>query len=360
MTHSDSTAADPKFVTNATAAFVQIAAVAVLLYWCFTIISPFVTVVIWAVIISVALYPAHVSLTDRLGGREKLSATILVLAGLLIIALPSFMLAESTIGSLHGISAQLEDGTAQVPPPADKVADWPLIGNQVHEVWSAAATNLEATVNQFRPQIRAAGQQALAFAAHTVAAALLFAVSIIIAGVLFTTASGSYAATRKVMSNLVGSERGPSLTDLSILTIRSVAKGVIGIAIVQATLSAIGLLIAGVPAAGLLAGVVLILAIIQLPPLIVLGPVAVWYFSVAEPGPAIIFLIYSIIVSVSDAFLKPLFLGRGVEVPMLVILLGAIGGAIAEGIPGLFVGAVILAVGYEIFVAWLAPAADPQ
>ncbi len=337
------------------AAFVQIAAVAILLYWCYTIVAPFVAVVVWALILSVALYPAHVALSARLGGREKMSATILVLIGLVFLAVPAAMLADSTFGALHTIAAELEDGTANIPPPADKVASWPLIGKQVHSLWSAAATDLEATVNEYQPQIRATGKNALAFAGHTVSSAFLFAFSVIVAGVLFTNASRGYEVARNIASNLVGRERGPAFTDLSILTIRSVAKGVLGIALVQAVLSAIGLAIAGVPAAGLLSGIVLVLAIIQLPPLFVLGPVAFWYFSVAEPVAAIVFLIYALVVSASDAFLKPLFLGRGIEVPMLVILIGALGGAMAYGIIGLFLGAVILAIGYELFLAWIAP-----
>ena len=139
------------------------------------------------------------------------------------------------------------------------------------------------------------------------------------------------------------------------MTIRSVAKGILGIAIIQGIFAAIGLAVAGVPAAGLWAGAVLVLAIVQLPPLLVLGPIAIWYFSVADTVPAIIFLVYAAIVSISDTFLKPLFLGRGVETPMLVILIGAIGGAVAFGIVGLFIGAVILALGYELLIAWMAP-----
>ncbi len=350
-----SSSVDQKFLANSMASFLQIGALLVLLYWCFTIVSPFVSIFVWGLIISVAIYPAHVALRARLGGREKLSATIFVLIGLAVIAVPSWLMAESTIGELQEIAAELEDGTAQIPPPADSVADWPVIGGRVHEVWSAAAINLEATLNQFRPQLRSAGQRALAFAGHTVGSAFLFAVSVIIAGVLLTTASGGYAVTCNIASSLVGVERGPALTGLSITTIRSVAKGVLGIAFIQAVLAAVGLLVAGVPAAGLWAGLVLALAIIQLPPLIVLGPIAIWYFSVAEPLPAIVFLVYAAIVSISDTFLKPLLLGRGVEIPMLVILIGAIGGAITEGIIGLFTGAVILAVGYEILSAWMAP-----
>ncbi len=203
--------------------------------------------------------------------------------------------------------------------------------------------------------MRAAAQQIVGFAGHTVGSAFLFAFSIIIAGVFLTTASGGHATARNIASNLVGMERGPAFTDLAILTIRSVAKGVLGVALIQTILAAIGLLAAGVPGAGVWAGLVLVLAIVQLPPLIVLGPIAIWYFSVAEPVPAIVFLVYASVVSVSDTFLKPLLLGRGVEVPMLVILIGAIGGAIAKGIIGLFVGAVILALGYELVKLWMAP-----
>jgi predicted PurR-regulated permease PerM len=108
-----------------------------------------------------------------------------------------------------------------------------------------------------------------------------------------------------------------------------------------------------VPYAGVWAALVLLLAIVQLPPLLILGPIVVYEFTVAETVPAVIFMIWSLIVSVSDGFLKPLFLGRGMEIPMLVILLGAIGGMILSGIIGLFVGAVVLAVGYSLFVAWL-------
>ena len=149
--------------------------------------------------------------------------------------------------------------------------------------------------------------------------------------------------------------RGHSLTDLSIVTVRSVVKGVLGVALIQAGLAAIGLVMMDIPAAGLWAGAVLVLAIVQLPPILILGPIAIWVFSVAEAVPATIFLIYSIIVSFADAVLKPMLLGRGVEVPMLVILLGAIGGAITQGIIGLFIGSVVLAVGYQIFESWVAP-----
>lgn len=358
MTNSDSSTVDRKFLANSLASFIQIGAFVVLIYWCYTLVSPFEEIVRWSLIISVALYPAHVALSARLGGRKKLAATILVLIGLAVIIVPSGIATNSTIDELQELNAQLGDGTFRVPAPADSVADWPVIGERVYGVWAAAATNLDATITQYRPQVRAAGQKALDYVRRTIGSGLRFAVAIIVAGVLFSTASGGYTVACNIASKLVGVERGRAFIDLSIATIRSVAKGVIGIAFIQAVLSAIGLLVAGVPFAGLWAGLVLALSIVQLPPLLVLGPIAVWYFTVADPLPATVFLIYAAIISVSDTFLKPLLLGRGVETPMLVILIGAIGGAITQGIIGLFEGAVILAVGYELFKAWITPAAN--
>ena len=141
--------------------------------------------------------------------------------------------------------------------------------------------------------------------------------------------------------------------DLSTATIRSVAVGVIGIAFIQALLGGLGMMFAGVPAAGLLAIVILVLAIAQLPPILVLLPVIFYVFSVESTTVAVIFMVWSILVSMSDAVLKPIFLGRGVDAPMLVILLGAIGGMITSGIVGLFIGAVILALGYNLYRVWL-------
>lgn len=355
MTSADSSSVDQKFLANAMASFVQILAVAVLLYWCYLIVSPFISIVVWGLIISVAVYPAHVALTTKVGGREKLSATFIVLIGLAIIVIPTWYLADSTIGGLQHIAAELKDGTAKVPPPNESVAEWPVIGERVHEIWGAAAANLEATLNRFEPQLKSAGQRALGMAGNTVGTVLQFILSVIIAGVLLMSAEGGKTVARNIITSLVGTGRGPEFTDLSILTVRSVAKGVLGTALIQSLASAVGLAIAGIPAAGLWAFVVLVLAIIQLPPLLILGPIAIWYFSVAATVPAVIFLIFAIIVSASDAVLKPMLLGRGVDTPMLVILIGAIGGAIVSGIIGLFTGAVILALGYEIFMAWMAP-----
>lgn len=361
MTSADSTKVDQRFLANAMASFLQIGALLILLVMCFNIVRPFISIVVWALILAVAIYPLHRSLTAKLGGREKTSAAIFVLTGLAIILVPTVLLGESTFGGLKSLGQDLRAGTLSVPAPDPSVADWPVIGEQTYGIWSNAATNLQETALQYEEQLRALGQRVISFATGTMIGVLQFVFSTIIAGALLMQARGGYETTREIMTSLVGPANGDRFTDMSISTIRSVVKGVLGVAVIQALAAAVGLVVAGVPAAGIWAGAVLVVAIIQLPPILVLAPIAFWYFSVADPVAATIFLVYSIIVSLSDAALKPMLLGRGLETPMLVILIGAIGGAIAMGIVGLFIGAVILALGYELLVTWMAPdASEPD
>ena len=353
MKNSDNSPLDQRFLANSMASFIQIGALLVLLTWCFKIVSPFLNVVIWAVIIAIALYPGHVALSNRLQGREKLSAAILALVGLAIIVIPAWALADSMLGGLQHLATEFEDGIITIPPPDPQVAQWPLIGHKIHQLWGGAASNLEATLNEFTPQIQALGQSLLAFGGIAVAGVLQLIFSIFVAAALLGYAPSGYRLTREFSARLVGIDRGPRLTDLSIAIIRSVVRGILGVAIIQTILAGIGLLVMGVPGAGLWACLVLVLAIAQLPTILILGPITLWVFSVADPVPASLFMIYMVLVGISDSFLKPMLLGRGVEVPMLVILIGAIGGAISMGIIGLFLGAVVLALGYELFKTWL-------
>jgi predicted PurR-regulated permease PerM len=361
MTSADSRKVDQKFLANAMASFLQIGALLVLLFWCFNIIKPFIGIVVWAIIIAVAIYPLHVSLAAKFGGRHKTAAIIFALVGLAVILVPTWLLGESTFGGLKTLGQDLRAGTLTIPPPNPGVADWPVIGEKTYEIWSGAAANLQATAVQYEEQLRLLGHRVFSFATGTMVGIIQFVVSVIIAAVLLLQAKGGYSTSRQIMTSLVGTANGDRFTDMSIATIRSVVKGVLGVAVIQGLAAGVGLLVAGIPFAGIWAGTVLVLAIVQLPPILVLGPVAFWYFSVADPVPATIFLVFSFIVSFLDGILKPMLLGRGLATPMLVILIGAIGGAIMSGIVGLFIGAVVLALGYELLIAWMAPdAAEPD
>ena len=342
-----------QFLRVSMAAFLQIAAVVLLVGLCLWIVAPFVTLFIWGVIISVAIYPAHQKLTGALRGREKLSAGLLVLAGLLILIIPTWMMTGSSVEAARSVAENMQDGAITISPPADKVAEWPLIGERLHGLWSQAAEDLEGLVNQFQPQLVTIGQAVAKGVGATAFGVIQLVFSIFVAGVLLLSARTGYRSSCAIATALAG-ESGKSYTDMSIATIRSVSKGVVGVAIIQALLAGIGLVVMDVPAAGIWAALVLVLAVVQLPPLLVLGPVAVWVFSVSDPVPATIFAVYAVFVSLCDSILKPIFLGRGMSIPTLVILIGALGGAISAGLLGLFLGPVVLAVGYTIITEWMA------
>jgi len=353
MNNSSRSDEDKVFHARTMDAAIRISLLALLVLWCFQIVRPFIMPVLWGAIMAVAIYPLFVKAYAAFGGRQKLTATLITLLALAILIVPTVMLSGSMIESSKTLAADIEAGTLTVPPPSDKVKDWPLIGEKLHSAWSLASTNLEGALEKFKPQVEAVGKWLLSGAAGVGGGVLMFVISIIIAGAFLVYGRSGSQAMESIAGRVMGKQNGKEFVDLTGATIRSVAQGVLGVALIQSVLAGIGLLVMGVPYAGIWAVLVLLLAIIQLPPLLILGPIIVYEFSVAETVPAVIFMIWSLIVSVSDGFLKPLFLGRGMDIPMLVILLGAIGGMILSGIIGLFVGAVVLAVGYTLFMAWL-------
>lgn len=331
-------------------ASLRIGFAALLFILSYLILKPFLVMVVWGIIIAVGLYPLFRKLSTLLGNKEKLASTIITLTVLAILIVPSVLLLDSTITSVQNVAAEYDAGTLIVPPPTDDVAEWPLVGQAIYETWKLASTNLEAALKTLEPQIREYGPKFINTIAGLGGTILLSLISIIIAGVLLLKSESSEKTAHKIFKYLIGKD-GKEFTKLASSTISSVVQGVLGIAVVQSVAAGILMLIFDIPAAGLWALLVLMLAIMQLPPTLIMLPVAIYGFSIMDTTPAVIFLILSIIVSVADTFLKPLFLGRGVDVPMLVILLGAIGGMMVFGILGLFIGAVVLAITYKVFMA---------
>lgn len=324
-----------------------------LVLWCFLILEPFLLILAWAIVLAVALSPVFSWLESLLGGRRKLATMLFILVGIAALVVPAILASESFLESLKWLRDQEAKNAIHVPPPPSNVADWPLIGDRVSEVWKQASGNLEATLTRFVPQLRDIGSWLLSTFTGFGAAFLFTIVAIIIAGVLLMYSEGSGRTARAIGARL-GGTRGEASVDLATQTIRSVAYGVVGVAAVQACLAAVGLFLADVPAAALWTGLVLILAVAQLPPLVILGPAIVYVIATSDSMlTQALFTVWSLIVSFSDAFLKPLFLGRGMEIPMLVILIGAIGGLMRAGVIGLFVGAVVLALGYSMFKVWM-------
>jgi predicted PurR-regulated permease PerM len=241
----------------------------------------------------------------------------------------------------------IEEDNQNAPPPDISVKDWPRVGKKTYEIWSEAAKSLDETLLRFKPQLKEVAPKITKAATQSVISILLFILSLIVAGVLLLYAEPGKRATEKIFSAVLGS-KGEAMTEISIATIRSVVQGVIGIALIQAVFLGLGMFVIKIPAPGILALLVLILAIVQLPTILVMLPVTIYVFSFADTGPAIIFAIWTILWSLSDSFLKPLLLGKGVDIPMPAILVGAIGGMIMAGPVGLFVGSVVVALAYKI------------
>ncbi|MBE9564933.1 MAG: AI-2E family transporter [Proteobacteria bacterium] len=341
------------FTRNTIEAAVRLGLLLLLATWCFKIITPFIVPVMWGVIIAVAIYPLFLKLKSSLGDNNKLAAVVYTLLTLALLITPTVMISDSIIETSGIITERYEAGTLEIPPPNDSVKEWPLIGEKTHAIWSQTSDDLEATLIKYEAETKKVGKAIASGAAGAAGTILQFVLSIIISGILVANASAAYDVNIKFFSRLTNDSSGLSYANLTRDTIRSVAQGVLGVALIQAVLSALGMMVMDVPAWGLWTLAVLVVAIAQIPPIVILGFVSAYVFSVADTTPAVIFLIYCIVVSSSDAFLKPLFLGRGMKIPMLVILLGAIGGMMMSGIIGLFVGAIILAMGYELFMAWL-------
>jgi predicted PurR-regulated permease PerM len=332
----------------------------VLVLLCYRIFSPFLVLMVWALILAVTLYPVHQALATRMGGRQGWAATLITLFGVALIVAPTAVLLNSIGDSVDRLIEGVQQNTLQIPPPAPGVAEWPVVGTKINAYWQLAHDNLPALVKSLQPKIGELAKIALAMVASIGVGILAFVAAFIIAGIIMAFGDAGDRASREIFARVVGVERGDQFTTLSVATIRAVAQGVIGIAFIQAILVGLTLLVAGVPLAGVLAVVVLVLGIAQVPALIVTLPAIayLWMSGGYGTGEAVLYSVVLFVAGMADNVLKPLMLGRGVDAPMPVILLGALGGMAAGGILGLFVGAVLLALGYQIFMGWVAANPD--
>ncbi|MCF6170704.1 MAG: AI-2E family transporter [Bacteroidales bacterium] len=324
--------------------------IALLFVMSYFILKPFLGIVIWGIIIAVALFPVHKKLAKMLGNREKLSVTLIVLAGIALIVVPSIMFTASTVESLQELSKSLEEGSLQIPKPEESVADWPIVGGIVYETWELASNGLGSLVQKYTSQLMEFAPKVFSFAAGLVGTVFIFIISLVISGALLVNSKAAEKTAISVFKTLAGAE-GEQFASLAGATIRSVVQGVLGTALIQTFFLSIGLFSIGFPGAGIVVLIVLFVAIIQLPLLLVMLPAIIYVFTYAGTISAVIFTVWTILWSASDNIIKPLLMGRGMDIPMLVILLGAIGGMMLAGIVGLFIGAVLLAFSYKVFQA---------
>lgn len=321
--------------------------------WCFRMLSPFLSPILWGMIIAVTAHPMYAGLKDKLGDRPKLASILVTLLFLSIVLIPSFLLAESLVEGIRHFRETIQEGESLIPPPGEMVQNWPSFAKPVVDIWQLASENLQEVAVKYKDQLVTGGKYILSMIGNIGVGILEFVVSIILAGVFLAYSKEGDSMLKSIFVKLAG-EKGHELAAVSEGTIRSVVKGILGVAVIQAFMAGLGFFVAGVPAAGLWTFFCLIFAIIQVGVGPILIPVIIYLFNTADTTTAVVFLIWGIIVMISDNILKPILLGRGAPVPMLVVFLGSIGGFIASGFLGLFLGAVILSLGYKLFQTWIA------
>ena len=321
---------------------------------CYRVFHPFLDLMLWALILAVTLYPLHRMLRPKLGNKEGRTATVIVLVCILLLMVPVYLLGVSIASSVANAMEVAKTGSFHIPPPPDSVAGWPLVGERLHAFWQQAATDLTSLAQKFAPQIKTATFAVFGKVAGLGVGLLLFVAALAIAGILMAYAAAGERSAVQIASRIFGPARGPSITELCTGTIRAVAQGVVGIAFIQMLLIGVAFVLMGIPGAGLLSLAVLLLGIMQIPASLITIPVIIFVFATQGVGAAtIVFAVYTFVAGLIDNVLKPLMLGRGVAVPMPVVLIGALGGMVTGGIIGLFIGPVLLAVGYVLFWQWV-------
>lgn len=333
---------------------IRLILVLILISLCVAIVLPFLNPVLWGAIIAITLAPFFTRIKNWVGGRTRLAAAIFILFFLVLMMVPGFFLIDSLFEGITKLGQELREGTLTIPPPNENVADWPIIGEKISAIWQAASDNLQDVIVKYREQLQKIGNTLLNSALDLSSSLLMFIVSFVIAGIMLAYGDASEKAFRSLFKKLLGTSSS-HITELTVVTIRNVAKGILLVAIIQSILAGIGFALAGVPFPGLWAFLILILGIIQIPPLLVTIPVIVYIYSIHDPVVATIWAIVLLIISSADNFLKPIFMGKGAPVPMLVIFIGAIGGFMLLGFLGLFTGAIVLSLGYKMFMVWLQP-----
>ena len=331
---------------------IRLGLLAFLIYWTFLLIQPFVPILAWSIVLAVAFHPVFDFLSKLLGGRPRLAAAILTVVNLAVVIGPATWLGLGALDGVKEIAGNLGSGNLVVPSPPEGVKQWPLIGPQLYEFWNQASNNIRATLREAAPYLKPLAGVMLAFAGNAGVGTLKFLLSVVVAGFLFPYGPQLVAAGRGFLYRIVP-EQSEHFLELAGATIRAVSQGVIGVAIIQSLLAGIGFKLAGIPSAGLLAFAVLLLAIVQIGSAIVLFPVIIWIWFDKDFTTALLLTFFLVMVGLLDNVLKPLVMGRGQTTPTLVIFVGVIGGTLAHGIVGLFIGPIILSLAWELTVAWI-------
>jgi predicted PurR-regulated permease PerM len=319
--------------------------------WCLMIMYPFVSIILWSLILALAMYPAHTKLSKKLGGKPKLASVIIILAILIVVMIPTWFLISSLVDEFKVLKASYDSGALTIPPPSEKVKEWPVIGNKLYDTWVTASGDIEQLLVKYKDQLIQYGTALAKGIFSAVSGIVQIMIAFVIAGILLSI-GGTTEWVLKFFRKVSGS-RGDEFADMILKTVSSVVNGILGESLVMALLNGTVFLLAGVPFAGIWTFLVFIFAVLQIPVVCITIPIVIYLFFVKSLAAAILWTILLLLVSLSDNFLTPLMLGKGAPVPMVVIFVGVIGGFAVFGFIGLFTGAIVLSLGYKLFIEWI-------
>jgi predicted PurR-regulated permease PerM len=329
---------------------IRISLLALLAYLSLAIVAPFLTILLWSAILTVALYPVYSWLEHWLNS-PRLAAALVTLLCMFVVLAPVAWLG---FGLLNGVevAAKKLDGGLSVPLPPEAIKEWPVVGEQIYRIWARAVTDISSQLAELAPVLKPMAGWLLQVASNVFVGLLKFLLSIILAGFLFHPGPRLVDVLARIMERIL-KPRGTEMVELAGATIRNISRGVLGVALLQSFLGGVGFLVAGVPGAGILAFASLVLGILQIGPGILFLPIIVWSWMTQEAIHALLFTAYMVPIGLLDNVLRPFLMARGLTTPMLVIVIGVIGGTIAYGIIGLFVGPIVLSVAWELGLAWM-------
>jgi predicted PurR-regulated permease PerM len=318
------------------------------------ILRPFLPALIWATMIVVATWPLMLHAQQRLWARRSLAVMVMTIALLLVFVVP-FSLAIGTIAAnseeIVGWTKSL--ATIKLPPPPDWIHTVPLIGAKAASAWrEIAAYGPDELAQKIAPYATRVVYWFVAEVGSFGMMLVQFLLTVVIAAILFASGETVAGGVRRFGRRLAGA-RGEHVVGLAGQAIRGVALGVVVTALVQSVLGGIGLAATGVPFAAILTAVMFMLAVAQIGPAPVLLCAIIWLYWRGDTGWATALLIWSVIVGGLDNILRPILIKKGADLPLLLIFAGVIGGLIAFGLVGIFVGPVVLAVGYTLLKAWV-------
>ena len=327
-------------------------------YSSLVMLAPLAGVVIWAGILSIALYPVFDWLQQKLGGRKTVASTILVLLGLLLTLGPVATAVSTTFGAATEFGEKAATGQIQVPPPPEALGEIPIVGPRIIEIWSQFESNLTSALNTYGDQVKELTKIVFGTVASIGLDLLALALSSILMGAFLAPGPG-IVQKLQAFANRIFAPRGAEYIMMAGATIRNVTKGVVGVAALQAFAIWIVLTAFGIQSATVLAFVCFFLSIVQLGPGIVFLPLIFYAWHSMSGGAALLFTILAVPLTIGDSFLRPVMISKGLDTPMVVIIIGVIGGVMAYGLIGIFMGPVLFAVFYELFKMWMEAGSDP-